>query len=319
MGIVFHLTKCSPTSMVASCRIAKFISEQLGIELIHTPDQIGAVMRKVNDLGLDKFILVNSPTGFADQSMREACAELSHLAEDPIFVQNDYKMKPPSQCKSFNLKKHGTYKGESSDYYGMRLWSTVPDIKTTTQVDYINWNMLTYCIPNKILKDHDDRKGGIFYWGALRKGREQRLADLLQGDFKTTISTAPQSVKKFQKYLPDVNYIPQLKNLSEDLSNYRATLYTQDEISDTIYCSLANRFYEALSSKVAILIDESSVGTFETAGLLGFEQFVVRNPEDVEFMLGFSEEIAMQQNRLWAKDYKGMLETKLENIYYDDF
>lgn len=316
MDLVMHLTKCSDHSMVASVRIAKFISKTLGIPLIDTPDKIKHYLLEAQMGHLDKFILVNSPTGFAEQSMREGCATLSYLAKDPIFAQNDYKMKPPSQCKSFNLIDQGFYKGESSDYYGMRIWGSVPQIKTTTQVSYINWNMLTYSPPNNHVP-FSKRNDGVVYWGALRKGREKRLQQLLIGDFKTTLSTAPQSFTKFKNWLPDVHYVSQFKNLNEDLSHYKATVYTQDESSDNLYCSLANRFYEALASGVAIFIDDNCRNTFMEAGIQGFEKYLVNSAMDIEFMIDEAEAIAAEQMELWGQDYKAFLTNQLGELYAD--
>ena len=319
MDMVFHLTKCSETSMVASARIARFIAGTLGIPLVHTVDQLQWASETSAEFGLGKFILVNSPTGFADAAMREHCAIFAHLAEDAIFVQNDYKMRPPSQCKSVPLKMYGSHKGESSNYYGMRLWSTVPDIQGPNRVSYINWNTLTFSPPEKPVP-FDDRIEGLVYWGALRKGREERLANLLNdlGD-SVIISTAPQSIKKFEPYLPNARYMKPFKNLNSDLTNFKTTLYTQDEASDTLYCSPANRFYEAVAAGVAIIIDSKCVNTFEEAGLVGYEGFIARDSFDVEDMLDDAEAIAKQQRQLWFKPYKDALSERLFDLYLEGF
>lgn len=300
--------------MVASCRIARFISEELALTLVHTPDQLEEVFLDVELVGLDKFILVNSPTGFAEPEMREACAKLAYLAKDPIFVQNDYKMKPPSQCKSVCIKEYGDYKGESSDFYGMRLWTTVPEIVTSTKLDYINWNQLTYQSPEvDLFENFKERDEDILYWGALRKGREQRLSTLL-GGLSCTVSTSPQSVNKFKEWLPSANYVKPFKQLHDSLKGYQITIYTQDEYSDTNYCSLANRFYEALSCGIAILIDSNCVGTFKRSGLQGYEEFVVDDADDIALVWD-AESIAKYQQELWADDYLTNLKTRLHELY----
>lgn len=315
MDIVCHLTKCSEGSMVASVRIAEFISSNLKLPLLHTVDQIDEMIEEAEFEGLNNFILVNSPTGFAEPLMREACAHLHHIAKRSIYVQNDYKMKPPSQCKSYCQKTFGSYKGESGEFYGMDLWSTVPDINPGGNVEYIDWNRLTYIKSLSALTPIAERKRDVLYWGALRKGREGRLMELLNGDFPVTISTAPQSFEKFKKWLPNATYTSQFKNLHKELCNYRATIYTQDEKSDEIYCSLANRFYEALSCGVAIFIDKNAVNTFKQAGLKDFEQFIVEDVHDVEWMNSEAEYVACLQKKLWDREYKMDLIKDLHNLY----
>lgn len=302
MDILMHLTKCSEGSMVASARIARFLSTQLGLPLIHTKSQLDDLMTQARCNRVDKFILVNSPTGFADKEMRESCAELSYISRKPIFVMNDYKMRPPSQCKSYNLDKFMDYKGESSDFYGFSIWGTVPGVaRRGVSNTYINWNMLTYS-SHIINSPHTKRDRGLIYWGALRKGREERLNRFLDG-LDVTVSTSPQTFSKFKKWLPSANYIRQFNNLHTALIGYKATLYTQDEYSDSVYCSLANRFYEALSCGVAIFIDIESSETFKLAGLQGYEEFLVRDSVDIELMLDDSQAIASKQKSLWGRDY----------------
>jgi len=315
MDVVMHLTKCSDGSMVASAKIAKFISTTLNIPLIHTPEQIEQYNEDFELGGVDRFILVNSSTGFADPGMRFAAAKFSYLANQAIFAQNDYKMKPPSQCKSHNIKLFNKHNGKSSDFYGMTLWTTVPEIKTSTHVEYINWNMLTYVRTFKTCEPFTRRKANtLVYWGALRKGREERLKELLVGDFNTVISTAPQSFEKFKKHLPDASYVPQFKVLSEGLLDYKITLYTQDEASDKLYCSLANRFYEALGAGVAILIDSRCADTFKRAGLEGYEKYLVDSVLDVELLIGDAERIAYEQREKWDKNYGGLLRDRLLSL-----
>lgn len=313
--VVCHLTRCTPDSMVASAKIARFIAEMLDAPLVHTEDQLV----DTEDLltGLRLFILVNSPTGFAPEAMRRFSAEGLFYARHAVFANNDYKIKPPSQSKTWMRKRWSVHKGESSNYYGYSLWTTVPPaMRNRFPLDsYVNWNQLTY-VPQPGRESHQGREPGLFYWGALRLGREYRLARCLATDlFPVTISTAPQSVVKFQQHVPQANYLPQLKPLHAGLMRYRATLYTQDEYSDRYYCSPANRWYEALSAGLAILIEQHSVNTFQQAGLTGWEPFVVSNAADIARLLPRAEEIAAQQRQLWHADYRATLVQQLREAH----
>jgi len=296
--------------MVASVRIANYVAQQLGAPLVHTEEDVARCTDEQLQ-ALDLFVLVNSPTGFAPEAVRRFSAEGLWLARNAVFVNNDYKMRPPSQSKSHQQRRWGKHRAEAGDYYGYSLWSTVPGQLRPARYpldSYVNWNQLTYEPRDGMT--HVDREPGVLYWGALRKGREGRLRQLLHGQFPVTVSTAPQSVQKFKEFLPNANYVGQLNPLIAALTRYRATIYTHDDWSDTAYCSLANRFYEALSAGMAILVDARCTGTFKRAGLSMEPEWIVRSHDDVARALANAERIAVDQVR-WREHYQTLLKEQL--------
>ena len=314
--LVCHLTKCTPNSMVASARIANYIAAQLQAPLVD--DEETAAHWQPHLPGLRLFVLVNSPTGFAPEAVRRFSAEALYHARHAVFANNDYKIKPPSQSKTHMRRVWGTHKGESSDYYGYSLWTTVPAAMRMVKRpldSYVNWNQLTYS-PQPEAESHTNRATGLLYWGALRLGREAELRRYLATDkFTVVISTAPQSVAKFTEHVPQAHYISQLKPLLPSLLHYRATLYTQDDYSDRVYCSPANRFYEALGAGLAIFIAHNSRNTFEAAKLPGYEEFVVRSADDISRLLPHAEQIARKQRALWDNNYQTLLQQQLKEAH----
>lgn len=314
IDVVMHVNTMPVVTMVVSCKIARFIGAELSLPVLHLEDESKLMLERCKKEGLANFIIVNSPTGFSEAPMRDLCAQFHHIAENTIFVQNDYKMRPASQCKSYCLKHYGEIKGEAGKYYGMNLWTTVPN--DNVPYKYINWNMLTYN-DDFIDRPFSERKEGIVYWGALRGGREENLNRLLNGDFTTTISTNGQSIKKFEPHVDNAVYIGKMANINETLSNYKATIYMQDKASDKLYCSLANRFYEALGSGIAIFIDSRATNTFDMANMPYKDEWVVDTDFDVELLLPYAERIAKEQKELWCKDYKQILIDNLNDLYWE--
>ena len=310
MDLVCHMTKCTPTSMVASARIARFIADTLHLPLLHTVEEIEHVRLQVADKGLRRFILVNSPTAFAPQEMRLAVADFVHSSEEAIYAHNDYKLRPPSQCKSQNLRKHGYTPGESIDYYGMRLWTNMP---VREQDLYINWNELTY---NPQPQPTQPRKHGLVYWGALRKGREDRIRRFFNTDaYPTVISTAGQSVKKFREFAhASTQYVTQFKNMPADLTQFEATVYIHDKFNDHVYNSPPNRFYEAVSAGLALFVHQPCVYSLERAGYTVQPAWIVRNSDEIAKRLPYAASIARDQAIAWQRDVRPGLVDQLQQL-----
>ncbi len=308
MDLVCHMTKCSPTSMVQSVRIASFISNTLNLPLFHYDDQWEHFNQATANNALRRLILVNSPTGFASADMRWRVAELVHRSVETIFVQNDYKMKPPSQIKNYNEKTHEYTPGLSADYYGLHLWTAVPEAERgmlgrAAKRTYINWSELSYKpIPEAVQRGA--RKGGLVYWGAFRKGREPMFERYFNTDeYDVTISCPTVGRKKFLPHVGDgVQFEKPFRNLHEQLLGYNTTIYIQDKHSNTTYCSPGNRLYEALSAGVAVLVHWASAETLKKAGFVNVDDYVVRNAQEVGAKLLHAGQIAAKQHNEWHID-----------------
>lgn len=311
-NLVCHLTKCADNTMIASARIAKFISNTLGYPLFDQDIQIEQVLNDFQDL--NKFILVNSPTAFCSENMRIAVAELCHRARDPIYANNDYKLRPPSQIRNVNENRYGYILGKTAYYYGLRLWTTIPNWRDTVSVSrtFINWNQLTY-VPLETYPEKTEE--GIIYWGAFRKGRERYYEYMLGAiSYPVTISCPRQAVDHFIELAPQAKYLNKFKQVIPEIAKWPATIMIQDEESHNTEPCVPNRFYEALAAGVAIFIHPAMSYTCEKSGLDGYEEFLVRSPSRVAELLPHAQEIAVKQRMLWHRDYVGELTKQLQTI-----
>jgi hypothetical protein len=294
---VAHLTKCSEASMVASVKIAKWLSAYMGAPLLDTTDKVEAALKQKPRA----MLLVNSPTGFAPSEMRWAVAEMANKAEQYIFVNNDYKMLPPSQVQRVAERLKRPVLRPS-------VWSTVPTFGWKQPQDhYVNWNQLTY---NPLKKPADHVRAGLFYWGALRQGREEYFAKYLNTTaYPVAISTPKVSWKKWFKYVPEesATFLGSCQNLIQTASEYQATIYIEDKKSHSVYCSPANRFYEAISAKTLLLVDRNAANTLVTAGVRNVEPFVVGSDKDVRAALKHRTLLLAKQKK-WHADYRAALE-----------
>lgn len=302
--IVCHLTKCNPNSMVASIRIAKFLENRLDIRLLDEADE------RVTKQHWDAVLLVNGPTGFADTELRWQISRIINDADNFIFVQNDYKLLPPSQikkiCKEEGREGRFTF---STNVAAFPRWGTVAENFTGHPLDYyVNWNILTY----KPLELREPTQQGIIYWGAFRKGREEAFSRYLNTDkYKVTISTSKASFKYFNQYAPKAHLTDKLKDLTRDIQHFPASVYIEDDWSNEYFCSPANRFYEAVSSGIALFIDEPCVKNLRNSGIQIPGSFIVQNEDDVQRLLPYAKDIAEEQSFLWRKDYMSQLDHQL--------
>jgi len=311
--LVCHITGCGKNSMVASVRIARFVAEQLNLELFHEEEMIADVLDRYP--AIRNFIFINSPTGFASAEMRDTVAELVHRAERSIFVQNDYKMKPPSQIKNYNERKYNEPHGGSSTFYNMDLWTAVPAVLSglgkQAVRQYIDWGKLSYRPIESVQEDHFL---DFIYWGAFRKGREKAFSQYLNVD-GFHISSSRQSAKHWHPLTPNALLLVPFRNLVTELTRYKATVYLQDEFSNKTYCSPGNRLYEALSAGVAVFVARESISTLEQAGFELCDDFIVSSSEDIKNKIVTWKRIAAWQRAHWARDFRTELAIRLDEIY----
>ena len=296
---VIHFTKCSPTSTIASARIARFIQEELEnsripVSLIDTKEKADLCIRE----RFDVLFVVNGPFGFCD--WREECVGIVKKADYIIYVQNDYAIKPPSQFKKAGIKFDEIYttcKGEGR---------------------YINWNQLTYN------KDLINAKGkglhsidGLLYYGAFREGREAYFKTYFDTYmYRTNISTTPKARAKFQAINSQKNnhFYGPFSQLAM-MKNFKTSIYIEDKGSHNQIHSLANRFYEMLSANLAILVDVNAVPIFEWSGLELHDSFIVERAKDVDDVVRHDYiGIRMFQAKHWRANYRRNLQNEFKNL-----
>lgn len=281
---VVHLTPINNT-MIASARIAQFISKTLRIPLITDAEACKAAC-----LNADVVFVVNGPPAFC--RFRNELAALFAVAKTVVWCQNDYTIYPPSQTN-----KVSRLRGWVDDKGHIRLpyvLGTIPDRAT----NYINWNALTMGEP----LDWGRGRKGIVYYGAFRQNRKAQFKKYFSVP-DITISAPVAATKRFKELLSDrrVSYVPPFADLIKDLSKFEATVLLQDERSNKRFMSLPNRFYECLQAGVAQYVSREMVSSLNKAGYKVDEKWTVVDGGELYLLTSDGHrKIARAQRAEWA-------------------
>lgn len=305
--VVIHMTKCKPSSTVASTRIARFIADTLAVPLHDTVDTL-CKLKPVR-----RVILVNGPSAFCEEGMLELLGEIVDNCEHFVWCMNDYTIYPPTQVRAVlptvdRVSNWSTVPSLEKGTYQTR--KTYMRIADTNNIKYINWNSLTY----KPVPLPEEYRGGLFYYGAFRQYRQQDFNEYFapEATYPIVISTTKQASVKFEDINPNITFIPPFVN---NEMPPMASLYIEDKESHELYCSPANRFYECLAAGVPIFFDAKCVPTMETAGY-DVSPWKVRDRKHLGAMIELNpREIAKIQRRDWGqRDYVGELTSRLKEL-----
>lgn len=276
---VLNFMKCSPNSIVASNRIATYISMLLGCELIDNKDAIF-------ETKYDRLFVVNGPLAFCD--FREQVQELCVNAKELIWVGNDYAIKMPKYIKD---REHWVFSAYENKY-GFKNHALV------------NWNQLTFY---KNMKISNGGIAGLTYYGAYRDDREVYFQRYLASKkYPVNVSTSARAKPSFEKINPQIQFWNG-KDLVPALSKFDTTIYIEDVTSHKVYCSPANRFYESLSAGIGVLFDVNTEHTFDQAGI-DVKKWIVRDDMDVKgFLKKDPKDLRKAQSVLREVDYQKKL------------
>jgi hypothetical protein len=289
---VLHVNTCAAHSGGVTGRIARFISDTLGIPFIHNVETAQMFMDTYDVL----WVLHGT---FPFSKHRDYCVDINARAREVVWVQNDHAFKVDSRMKhSWN-----------------RWWTTVErNVRLDTQDEWINWNRLTW-EPDRA--EDKFQHQGLMYYGSCRPDR--------LGDFKTYLRGArypmhvvgyPSNLKKFHAIAPSAGQWAAFKHV-EQLRAFQASLYLQDRHNDTHYGCPANRFYEMLYTGIPMIFDSKCRSTFDRARITedvpyDITPYMVNAPEQIPKLLCDSVAIGREQYRLWARDYRAMLLSDFE-------
>jgi hypothetical protein len=313
MNIVAHMTECKPHSTVASARVARFIAETLpDFRLVDTREKTNLVrgVLSMSQKALKHLIIVNGPMAFCD--FLPELAALVRVAENVVFVQQDYTIMPPSA----ESKAESPFRKVFADRkLRPHFWTTVKDNVRELGDHYVNWNQLTYDLhkPADLVATPT-----LMYYGAYREKREQDFQFYFQdAPYNVHISTTPIRGKKFLKLDSRIKIVPPWVGLG-DLPRCRASLYIEDRKSHEEFHSPANRFYELLSAGIPILFDVRTTKQLAIAGINPKPNWVVKSKADVFRILttsGECEAIRCGQRELWCRDYVSELRNYILEIW----
>jgi len=284
---IVNFTKLTPTSLIASNRIATHLKTVIPESVMIDRKEACNPKRQY-----DYIILINGNFGFCD--FREEIIALCRNNKRFIWAGNDYAIRIPSQLK----------KCMDDLTYWCAYDMDKDDGTMTSEYKYVNWNALTYQP-----LDHQPPKtfGGLMYYGAYRAGREKYFEEYLgEGvDYDVYISASSKpNAKKFFRLNPKAKFFEgRPPYLLETISAFKNTIYIEDEKTHQLYCSPANRFYEAVSSDVFLLFDHKCLPTFERAEI-GITEYLVAGREEVEDKLKHRNELHQRQR----KEFRDLLD-----------
>ncbi len=311
MNIIVHMTEIKPTSTIASARVAKFISETLGVMVVDTKGKADLILPC--DDQLEHLIIVNGPMAFCD--FLPQLGELVRKAKKVIWVQQDYTISPPAP----NSKAESPFRKAFADrHLRPNYWTTVTENVSAPGDAYINWNKLTYTPPEPIPRPTEENT--LLYYGAFREKRKSSFSRYFSGTmYKVKISTTPIRAKKFEKAYNVQGKIYTAAPFSKPsmMPACTASIYIEDDKSHKEFHSPANRFYELLSAGIPILFDQLSIPMLNKAGIYPKQEWIVNGHQEVS--KAFKEldmaEVVVAQQKMWGKDYISELRNELLCIW----
>lgn len=308
---VVHLTPVDG-SMQASARVARFLADTLNLPLVDSADTMFDYLRRSAELGHGQrditAIFVNGPIAFCGFRDEMGLNLLPHVKR-VVWVQQDYTITlPPNQAYSRPTKAETPFRAQFHSIPEVHLWSTCQDVLAKRQAklvpgyakdEYVNWNALTYA-PADMPPPESPK---LLYYGALRADREAALRRFFDGPagLNTVISMSNPNKTMTAKWIDIVGngpgFVGPLKGegrravngnrwgeqaLLGSIGAYQHALYIADDASNGAFHSLANRFYEALSTPHTVLwLDAAGAATYEKAGLRRWRDYAVEDGEEL--------------------------------------
>lgn len=280
IGVV-NFFKVTPSSTIASNRIAVYIAQMTGAALIDSPEAAFPFQ-------YDVLYVINGPPIYC--KFIKSVVKLVGMAKEVVWVGNDYACRIPKWVKDKRPLVMAAYDN---------AWSYPRHV-------YVNWNQLTY-------EPGRDRQAftvpGVAYYGAYREQREVYFKKYLSrtAPYPVHISASGRAQPRFALLHRAAHWFD-ATDLLNAMGRYQASIYLEDNTTHKVYCSPANRFYELLSAGCAQYFDKSCQRTFDRAGL-NITPWAVDSAQELAERLQDSEQDANAQRRelYLGQDYLGQL------------
>lgn len=300
---IFSFVKITDDSIVASVRIARFLSQTLGIPLTWDAS--------IADEPLDVLMIVNGAYAFAGNELLASLGEAIKSAERVLWIQNDYTVIPPKDeggaespfRKAFRIRHDNSM--AATDY-----WTTVEPMSHPGHVSstgyrlgrgskYVNWNVLTTeDLPRKPFRDRScpDR---VLYYGSFRKDREKYFERYFRAPMIPMLFSCP--TKKAEETFTSLMVLHETKllDLYGYLEEFGAGLYLEDRKSHVEFHSPANRFYEMLSAHLPIIFQPESQRMMSRAGYEVGDYTIWSDHEQQRELYDRRELIGREQRSVW--------------------
>lgn len=308
---IFTFVRYSKNSMVASIRIARWLSEKMAVP-VYDQTNIHDIKNKSDDL----LIIVNGAYGFCP-----CLAELAVLikaARRIVWVQNDFTIVPPkiesagvSPFRAAFRERHEAGKPH------MDFWTTCEDWQGFTPGSrYVNWNALTFdqkYDPKHIAEKREMSERNIkslLYYGSYRaaSGKSSRVKYFDRYFKDPQVSTVISSpAKQFaENYKSEkIEYWDSMKeNFYGLLGGFGLGLYIEDRLSHERFHSPANRFYEMLSAGLPMVFQPEAESMMARAGY-PIGSFIANSARSIPALMEKREEIGEEQRRRWISGDPG--------------
>ena len=286
---IFSLLPVKPESTIASVRIARWLSDQLGVELFDGP--------QIADKELDVLFIVNASTLFC-KHLPEVAQAVAR-AKEVVWVQNDYTLPPPKADSDAESPFRAAFNRRKLTPH---FWTTCGEnVGRTEKSARMNWNCLGMDLTQK---PAELDTASWFYYGAHRDGRASsfKYVDSILPSWNISTTSA-----KFADY-PHANLLDSMprSKFFDGLRGHGMGLYMQDAKSASKDHQPATRFYEMLSVGLPMAFTPDCVPTLAQYGI-DVRPFIV-SPG----MLSKRAYTAAQQKTLWYHDYVALLSSTVK-------
>lgn len=294
---IFSFVKVSDTSMVASVRIARFVSRVLGAPVVDN-GSIG------DDKDLDVLVIVNGAFAFC-KYLAELGAAIER-ARRVVWIQNDFTIIPPKPVSGAESPFRLAFRDRrTANLPDMDWWTTVlPNASKTPASMYVNWNCLTFdtdVTPQQIEQRRATATPSLLYYGSYRNQREKTFDVYFNEPHVHTVISSP-STKFMQRYGEKVVTVSPIdKGMSEYLTSHGLGLYIEDKLSHSEYHSPANRFYEMLSAGLPMVFQPECGSMMRKAGYNPEPYYAHRAKDVLKMMEGREALRARQRDEWWEK------------------
>lgn len=290
---IFSFVRMSDNSMVASVRIARFVSDTLGIPVVDD--------ETIGDEPLDLLVVVNG--AFAFCKCLPALGQAILGARRLVWIQNDYTIIiPKAESGAESPFRRAFRDRRSSGKPDADFWTTCEDNMTATKMSrYVNWNCLTFDDQREaaIKKRRAGAAPDLFYYGSFRVGRRKNFDRyFLAPRVPVTISSPSKKfseiyrsgVVKHESKVDDDFY--------ETIGQHGMGLYLEDRASHSSFHSPSNRLYEMFSAGLPILFQPECGSMLRRAGY-DPSPWQASSPLEVLRVFERREEIGAAQREAW--------------------
>lgn len=293
---MFSFVRMSENSMVASVRIARWLSEFLDVPVTHELER--------QSKPVDTLIIVNGAYGFS--KYLAALGDAIQSARRVVWVQNDYSIIPPrDEGDAESPFRHAFIQRKLDGKMPTIFWSTCEKWARLSGCHYVNWNMLTFdekYDSATIARRRRNKNESLFYYGSYRDGsgkssRVPLFRRYFQEPAVRTVISSP--VDKFRNAFPKCVHVGSVtENFYQTLGEYGLGLYIEDRKSSEEFHSPANRFYEMLSAGLPMVF-QPECGTMLRRAGHDPSPYIVENARAIKKMMERREQIGEQQRERW--------------------